>query len=49
MFGAEPIDGPMPFAEIKSERERMEMNNNGLINRPERRTLPIDNGGPYKC
>ena len=49
MFGAGPIDGPMPFAEIKSERERMETEDNDLTNGSERRALPIDNRGPYKC
>jgi len=49
VFGAGPIDGPTPFAEIKSERERMETNGSGLINRSEKRALPIDNRGPYKC
>jgi len=49
VFGAGPIDGPMPFAEIKSERERMETEDNGLINGSERRALPIDNRGAYKC
>ena len=48
MFGAGPIDGSMPIAEIKSERERMETNDNDPINGSERRALPIDNRGAYK-
>ena len=38
-----------PLAEIKSERERMETNGSGLINRSEKTVLPIDNRGAYKC
>ena len=37
------------LTEIKSERERMETNGSGLINRSEKRALPIDNRGAYKC
>ena len=48
MFGAGP-DSPTPLSEIKSERERMETNDNDLINGSERRALPIDNRGAYKC
>ena len=39
----------MPSAEIKSEREPMETNDNDLINGSERTALPIDNRGAYKC
>ncbi len=33
MFGAGPIDGPIPLAEIKSERERTKTNDSGRINK----------------
>jgi len=39
----------MPLAEIKSERERMETNDDDLSNGSERTALPIDNRGAYKC
>ena len=42
------IDGLMPLAEIKSERERTKSIDSDLIDGSERRALPIDNRGAYK-
>ncbi len=40
---------PMPDKEIKSERELMETNNDDPDIGSEKRALPIDNRGAYKC